>query len=49
MRIAAPGMNEQISDESLGEAFPGRYWHTLDDGRVQCDLCPRLCKLHMDA
>lgn len=23
-----------------------RYWHTLDDGRVQCDLCPRYCKLH---
>jgi pyruvate formate lyase activating enzyme len=22
-----------------------RYWHTLDDGRVQCDLCPRACKL----
>lgn len=22
-----------------------RYWHTLDDGRVQCDLCPRYCKL----
>ncbi|MBT7950641.1 MAG: AmmeMemoRadiSam system radical SAM enzyme [Gammaproteobacteria bacterium] len=22
-----------------------RYWHTLDDGRVQCDMCPRLCKL----
>ncbi|MBL0174145.1 MAG: AmmeMemoRadiSam system radical SAM enzyme [Ignavibacteria bacterium] len=21
------------------------YWHALDDGRVQCDLCPRLCKL----
>ncbi|MFT5083731.1 MAG: pyruvate formate lyase activating enzyme [Lentisphaeria bacterium] len=21
------------------------YWHTLDDGRVQCDLCPRYCKL----
>jgi pyruvate formate lyase activating enzyme len=19
---------------------------TLDDGRAQCDLCPRLCKLH---
>jgi pyruvate formate lyase activating enzyme len=30
------------------EAFivPTRYWHKLDDGRVQCDLCPRLCKLH---
>ena len=25
---------------------PTRYWHTLDDGRVQCDLCPRACKLH---
>ena len=24
---------------------PGRYWHTLPDGRVQCDLCPRYCKL----
>lgn len=22
-----------------------RYWHTLDDGRAQCDLCPRGCKL----
>jgi len=25
---------------------PTRYWHRLDDGRIQCDLCPRLCKLH---
>ena len=23
-----------------------RYWHMLDDGRVQCDLCPRYCRLH---
>jgi len=23
----------------------GLWWHQLDDGRVQCDLCPRLCKL----
>lgn len=22
-----------------------KYWHRLDDGRVQCDLCPRYCKL----
>ncbi|MBI2880366.1 MAG: AmmeMemoRadiSam system radical SAM enzyme [Candidatus Tectomicrobia bacterium] len=22
-----------------------RYWHFLEDGRVQCDLCPRFCKL----
>jgi len=23
-----------------------RWWHELPDGRVQCDLCPRECKLH---
>ncbi len=23
-----------------------RYWHSLGDGRIQCDLCPRFCKLH---
>jgi pyruvate formate lyase activating enzyme len=22
-----------------------RYWHRLEDDRVQCDLCPRYCKL----
>src|ERR1700751_979626 len=22
-----------------------RYWHKLDDGRGQCDVCPRACKL----
>lgn len=25
---------------------PTRYWHRLEDGRIQCDLCPRFCKLH---
>jgi pyruvate formate lyase activating enzyme len=24
---------------------PGRYWHDLEDGRLQCDLCPRFCRL----
>ena len=24
---------------------PTRHWHRLDDGRVQCDLCPRFCRL----
>jgi pyruvate formate lyase activating enzyme len=23
-----------------------RWWHPLDDGRIQCDLCPRFCRLH---
>ncbi len=22
-----------------------RYWHFIEDGRIQCDLCPRDCKL----
>jgi pyruvate formate lyase activating enzyme len=25
---------------------PARWWHALPDGRIQCDLCPRDCKLH---
>jgi pyruvate formate lyase activating enzyme len=25
--------------------YPGRYWHPLADGRIQCDLCPRDCRL----
>jgi pyruvate formate lyase activating enzyme len=24
---------------------PTNYWHELDDGRIQCDVCPRACKL----
>ncbi|MEW6764240.1 MAG: AmmeMemoRadiSam system radical SAM enzyme [Pseudomonadota bacterium] len=28
------------------DVVPTRYWHRLDDGRIQCDLCPRYCKLH---
>jgi pyruvate formate lyase activating enzyme len=24
---------------------PTNYWHALDDGRIQCDVCPRACKL----
>ena len=27
-------------------SHPARWWHVLADGRVQCDLCPRDCKLH---
>ena len=38
-------MMEGFGDLSGAELFPGRYWHMLEDGRVQCDVCPRLCKL----
>ncbi|MBK9515997.1 MAG: AmmeMemoRadiSam system radical SAM enzyme [Anaeromyxobacter sp.] len=24
---------------------PARWWHALPDGRLQCDLCPRDCRL----
>jgi len=23
-----------------------KHWHRLDDGWIQCDVCPRACKLH---
>jgi pyruvate formate lyase activating enzyme len=26
-------------------AFKTKHWHKLPDGKVQCDLCPRHCKL----
>src|SRR5215207_1196314 len=36
------------SDISLEDEYTvaGRHWHRLDDGRVQCDVCPRECRLH---
>jgi pyruvate formate lyase activating enzyme len=27
-------------------SHPTVYWHALEDGRIQCDLCPRACRLH---
>jgi pyruvate formate lyase activating enzyme len=35
-------MDEPISP---AERYPAKYWHMLEDGRIQCDLCPRDCKL----
>jgi pyruvate formate lyase activating enzyme len=35
-------MDAALSLESL---HPTRYWHALPDGRVQCDVCPRACRL----
>jgi pyruvate formate lyase activating enzyme len=31
--------------DALGSVVPTKYWHVLDDGRVQCDLCPRYCRM----
>jgi len=33
-------------EQVQGSHFPARHWHRLDDGRLQCDVCPRFCKLH---
>ncbi len=30
----------------MNDLYPARWWHTLEDGRIQCDLCPRDCRLH---
>ncbi len=36
-----------MRSEGLEESrYPARWWHALDDGRIQCDLCPRDCRLH---
>ncbi len=35
-------MDIQLSDKHV---VPTKFWHKLPDGRVQCDLCPRFCKL----
>lgn len=38
-------MLSESSGLSESECYPTSHWHPLDDGRVQCDVCPRECKL----
>jgi len=35
-----------MSTELPPDVVPTRYWHALEDGRVQCDVCPRYCRMH---
>ncbi len=37
---------ERVSSDAQGASHPARWWHRLDDGRIQCDVCPRDCRLH---
>jgi pyruvate formate lyase activating enzyme len=30
---------------AMNGIVPTRHWHALGDGRVQCDLCPRHCRM----
>jgi pyruvate formate lyase activating enzyme len=38
--------NTGLAGNNRIDGAPGRFWHSLDDGRLQCDLCPRYCRLH---
>jgi len=38
-------MSQPATPEAFPGAFPARHWHRLADGRVQCDVCPRECRL----
>jgi pyruvate formate lyase activating enzyme len=41
--------DQAVAPDALSLADPNTvataYWHALPDGRVQCDVCPRACKL----
>jgi len=39
-------MGSAMTAELQGSHFPARHWHGLEDGRIQCDVCPRYCKLN---
>jgi len=43
-------MNEELECSAPrpeeGSIVDTRHWHALEDGRIQCDVCPRACKLH---
>lgn len=32
--------------DQFSTVVPTRYWHRFEDGRIQCDFCPRFCQLH---
>ena len=40
------GTEAVMADATHAPAFEARWWHLLPDGRMQCDLCPRDCRLH---
>jgi len=44
---AAPTLAESAPPPVAGKGpiVPTRFWRKLEDGRVQCEMCPRYCKL----
>ncbi len=46
--VRPPPYGGTVSDDVLLDdpfTVPTRYWHPTGDGRLQCDVCPRACKL----
>jgi pyruvate formate lyase activating enzyme len=41
--MAQPNTAFRGEEQSAGHEV--RYWHRIGDGRLQCDLCPRFCRL----
>ena len=35
----------QVTILIMETVHPGRFFHTLDENRIQCDLCPRECRM----
>lgn len=38
-------MVSPMSEHRDSSVVPTKYWHAIDAARVQCDACPRFCKL----
>lgn len=36
----------ETSSGTVSSTVSTTFWHALEDGRVQCDLCPRECRLN---
>lgn len=47
MTDATPTLAETRPPETVGRGpvVPTQHWRMLEDGRVQCEICPRYCKL----
>ncbi len=42
---AGAGVDDSRAPRWDDFTVPTKYWHVIEDGRIQCDLCPRACKL----
>ncbi len=42
-RVGAVSERRKMAWE--GSTISTKYWHVVDNGRIQCDMCPRACRL----